>query len=246
MNQYFIMVMAPILLITTVIILFRRFQRKAIINQWYNTLNLGHHYKIYQQLFNDVDGFSLSRQARARHDALEYTYGEIDFISFLALLSLTKPDTHTVFYDLGSGIGKAVLACAMVFNVRKSCGIELFSGLHHVAVNQQQQLQCLPDYHDNANALHFINADFLQADFSDATLIFINATAFFGETWTAISQRLEQICPAATVITTSKKLFSDAFAVEKITTVQMSWGPVRAYIHQPASSGHVENMSKYK
>ena len=203
-----------------------------MIKRWYNALSLKKHEESFQRLFASLDGFALSRQARIAHDAMEYTYGEIDFISFIGLLSLTHPTTDTVFYDLGSGTGKAVFATAMVFNVHKSCGIELFHTLHEAAIKQQQQLQQCLDYQDTAGSIHFINADFLHVDFSDATLIFINATALFGDTWIALNQRLNQTKSGTMIITTSKKLLSDHFAVKKITPVQMSWGRVNAYVQQ--------------
>ena len=165
---------------------------------------------------------------------MEYTYGEIDFISFIALLSLTNPDARTVFYDLGSGTGKAVIASAMVFNI-KSYGIEIFHQLHHAAQKQLQHLQNIADYQLNADNIHFINMNFLDADLNNATLIFINATALFGETWAALNQRLKQVKKNATIITTSKKLSTDDFVIKKITLVQMSWGIVNAYIQQRRS-----------
>lgn len=221
-----------LLIIPLFALIYPYWRRRTTIKRWYNTLAIDKHLTNYKKLFRDVDGFALSRQARTTGDAIEYTYGEIDFVPFIALLSLAKPNINTVFYDLGSGTGKAVLASAMVFNVRKSCGIELFSVLHHTALKQQHHLQQLPDYQTHANTLHFINANFLLVDFSDATLVFINATAFFGETWIAIHQCLHQLKPGVIVITTSKKLSLDIFRLIQTTTVQMSWGPVRAYIQQ--------------
>ena len=224
-----------ILLITFFFTRYRRWQQKAAIKQWYKHLDLKKQYANFQQLYQGVDGFSLSRLARAEHDAFEYTYGEIDFVSFIALLSLTNVDANTIFYDLGSGVGKAVIACAMVFNVRKSCGFELFSNLHLTAMEQHKKLESLVGCQEKAKAIHFINGNYLHADFNDATLIFINATALFGDTWIEINQRIEQICPAATIITTSKKLTSHFFEVKRTSIVQMSWGPVRAYIHYPTT-----------
>ena len=202
------------------------------IMRWRRALSLDKHEAIYQQLFSGVNGFELSRQARQMHDAMEYVYGEIDFISFIALLSLTQPDKQTIFYDLGSGTGTAVLACAMVFDVRESHGIELFSSLHAVACRQQKALSQHLDYAAKAKTIHFTHNNFLHADLSHATLIFINATGFFGQTWSEISLQLEQMSRCTTVITTSKALKSPAFTVIKRTAVLMSWGTVNAYIHK--------------
>lgn len=224
------------LLIPVLFLLAQDLRRKTIIKRWYKALAIDKHYTNFQKLFATIDGFALSRQARSTQDAIEYTYGEIDFISFIALLALVQPDNNTVFYDLGSGTGKAVLACTMVFNVQKSCGIELFSELHSTALKQHQRLQRLATYKQKANTVCFINADFLHFDFSDATVIFLNATAFFGERWTAIHHQLKQTKPGTIIITTSKKLSSEAFVVKKIVPVRMSWGLVRAYIQQRVSS----------
>ncbi len=231
------MLILPIILIVLcVVACYPRWRQQAVIKQWYKEGELARHQSAYQHLFRSVDGFSLSRHSRTDLDAIDYTYGEIEFIPFIALLSLTKPNAKTVFYDLGSGTGTAVLACTMVFNIHKSCGIELFTLLHNAALNQQQRLLELPYYAKKARVLDFINANFLNCDFSDATLVFINATAFFGETWSKINQHMQQVNTGTIIITTSKKLSSEAFIVTKITTVYMSWGPVKAYIQERISN----------
>lgn len=205
--------------------------QKITIHYWKKSFALDKAQAIFTQLYSNVDGFTLSRAARNEQDAFDYIYGEIDFMSFIALLSLVNPDRKTVFYDLGSGTGKAVLACAMVFNVRESNGIELFDSLHDAACRQQQALYSLPDYMPASKTMHFIHDDFLHASFNNATLVYINATGFMGETWMLLSKRLEQTSSCTTVISTSKALKSDAFTVTRVTAVQMSWGVVRAYIH---------------
>jgi hypothetical protein len=43
-----------------------------------------------------------------------------------------------VFYDLGSGTGKVVLAAALLHDFSTCCGIELLSGLHSVARTYKQ------------------------------------------------------------------------------------------------------------
>ena len=205
--------------------------------RWRRKLALNKHCTTFERLFASMDGFALSRRARIGCDAMEYVYGEIEFVPFIALLSLVRPDINTIFYDLGSGTGKAVIACSLVFEVRKSCGIELFYELHHAALKQHRHLshitQSLQPHHtNNAQRIHFIHDDFLQTDFSDATLIFINATGLFGPTWEALNKKLASMTSPLTVITTSKTLTSETFIVIKKTNVQMSWGIVNAYIHQ--------------
>ena len=209
------------------------FRQKIQIWLWRRNLRLNKHEIAFNELFANVDGFSLSKVARVKQDALEYVYGEIEFTSFIALLSLTKPNADSVFYDLGSGTGKAVIACAMVFHMRKCVGFEWFQSLHKAACVQQQQLSAIPEYSFLSHTVQFIHADFLTADFYDATLIFINATAFFGETWVNLSNHLgKKTNNNVTIISTSKALKSPLFSIIKTVIVQMSWGCVTAYIQR--------------
>lgn len=214
-----------------ILILYRRRQHRPL-RRWKNSLALDKHFAVFQQLYANVDGFALSKAERIGNDAFEYVYGEIEFEAYIALLSLGNPNSSTVFYDLGSGTGKAVLACAMVFKVQKSCGIELFSSLHQAAELQKSRLKELPDYFEKAKCIEFKKADILQTHFDDASLIFINATGFFGDSWLGISKCIEQIKPGSLVISTSKALSSELFTCLRVTEVAMSWGIVKAFIQQ--------------
>ncbi|MFI4919113.1 MAG: hypothetical protein ACHP65_06120 [Legionellales bacterium] len=209
----------------------QQLKKKVRIVRWQQALNLQQHHKTFQQLYQDVDGFLLSRQARLRGDALEYVYGEIEFLPFIALLSLTNPNSDTVFYDLGSGTGKAVLAAAMVYPLRKSVGIELHPELYFCACQQAARLTALQTDGAKAASIEFILGDFFEVDLNSATLIFINATALFGQTWVDLCQRLALLPQLQTVITTSKALCSSVFSLTMSTEIQMSWGVVRAFIH---------------
>lgn len=204
----------------------------ARFKRWHNALRLQQHEETFTTLYQSVNGFALSRTMRQTQDAIEYVYGEIDFLSFIALLTLARPDDQTVFYDLGSGTGKAVIACAMVFEVKKSYGIEVFSALHQTALEQKARLNQNKRYQGIAKHIEFIHNDFLNTDFNDATLIFINASAFIGETWQALLQKLLKTHAGTTIILASKTLPPDEFQTLYSTHVQMSWGIVATHVYQ--------------
>ncbi|MFY7698361.1 MAG: hypothetical protein ACOVQX_06080 [Legionella sp.] len=220
-----------ILSILSIFLSFPYWKKQWSVRLWRKKLDLDKNFMIWQKNFYHINGFQLSKSSRQQGDAFEYVYGEITFFSFVALLSLTKPNNKTIFYDLGSGVGKAVLACAMVFKVKKSCGIELFIDLHTAALSVQKVM--INEGHHEVNSVEFIHDNFMTANFADASLIFINATGFFGETWQKINQRLTEISSSATIITTTKKLSSPAFIHTHTTFVEMSWGIVQAFIHEP-------------
>ncbi|MFJ1268751.1 hypothetical protein ACD661_09315 [Legionella lytica] len=208
----------------------RRVKQRRIA-QWKKSLHIDEHEQIFQQLYQDAHGFLLSQQARQKNDSLDYVYGEIKFLPFLALFSLTEPDEHSVFYDLGCGVGKAVLACAMVYPIYKSVGVEILPQLYFNACKQVEHLAQLPDYAEHVKKIEFILGDFLEVNLDEATIIFINSTSFFGPTWEKICARLAQLPQLKTVITTSKTLPGEHFKLVLQTQIEMSWGVVFAYIH---------------
>lgn len=195
------------------------------------TLHIDEHERVFHQLYHHANGFLLSQQARQKSDSLDYVYGEIKFLPFLALFSLTQPDEQTVFYDLGCGVGKAVLACAMVYPISKSVGIEILPQLYFNACRQVDYLAQLSGYAEQTKKIEFILGDFLEVNLDEATIIFINSTSFFGPTWEKICARLEQLPNLKVVITTSKTLPGKYFKVILQTQIEMSWGVVFAYIH---------------
>ena len=202
------------------------------ISRWRKKLNLDPALAVLDEIGRDVDGFSLSVSARRDADAMDYVYGEICPEAFVAILSMVNANAATVFYDLGSGSGKAVLLAAMVFGVKKSVGIELFAQLNEAAALQLQRLKRYPNYQSQAEQVHFICGDYLALPFADADVVFISATALFGDAWQRLNQRLEELQDSALVITTTKALISPQFRVERQTRAQMSWGVVRVFIHR--------------
>ncbi|WP_419419867.1 methyltransferase [Legionella sp. D16C41] len=223
------------IVILAIIIWFYQNKTAKKIKKWQQALKLNIHQPIFNKLYCDVNGFNLSKMARLKQDTIAFIYGEIEFESFIALLSLCKPQVNTIFYDLGSGTGKAVIACAMVFNIQKSYGIELLVPLHKCAQKQQERLGQLESYRENAKKIVFIQGDFLQKSFVDGTIIFINAATFIAELWEQLSTHVEQVKPGTLIISTSKVLNSKRFILRKIVPVRMSWGIVNAFIQQRLS-----------
>ena len=197
------------------------------------TWNIPQHAKTFHKLYAEVNGFALSKIARAGNDAMEYVYGEILFEPFIALLSLTHPDENTVFYDLGSGIGKAAVACALVYPVKQSVGIERFPNLYQQSIKQKEALLSASEYQHAANCLNFECNDFMQSSLDNATHIFIHATGFFGDHWLAICQKLAGLPKIKHIITISKPLKNSAFELSRTTQVALSWGIAQAFIHRP-------------
>ena len=76
----------------------------------------------------------------------EFTYGEVMFHQFVALMNLADPKPGEIFWDIGCGGGKPQAIAALVFPFLKSCkGIELLDNLFNVATDASAHLQYLLD-----------------------------------------------------------------------------------------------------
>lgn len=208
-----------------------RYKKKKRIADWQSALQIPQHLAHYDTIYRETNGFLLSQEARQQQNRFEYTYGEIDFCSFVALIGLTHPDKQTRFYDLGCGVGKAVIACAMVYDVAYACGIEILPPLHQAADQSKQALSTMPHYAEKMQRIDFIQEDFLKSDLQSATLIFINAAGFIGPLWQSLCDKLIKNATHATIIVASKTLPDSHFSLYRQTLVEMSWGIVQASIY---------------
>ena len=89
--------------------------------------------KIFDQLFRKEIDQQADREGVnqvSNYDKSAFTYGEIVFDTFVPLLSMANPKAGDLFYDLGCGTGKPLIAAALSFPNFKHCkGMELVDGL---------------------------------------------------------------------------------------------------------------------
>lgn len=190
---------------------------------------------LFNELYRHVRGKTISKLTRRllgiKSD--EFVYGEIEFLSFYHILEKIQPQAGEVFYDLGSGSGKAVFAAALSFDFSKVCGIELLPALHRKA--QEQQLKCknlilrqnkaFQDiYLKKLAGATFIRASFLEADFSEADIVYVAATCLGEETWAAVIAKLVDLKPGSRVIVATKHIQHAAFELLESGPELMSWG----------------------
>jgi hypothetical protein len=88
--------------------------------------------KLMETLFSDVDSEAAAFTDRAgvRLDDSSFTYGDVDYCSFQNLLKTINLTDGLIFYDLGSGIGKAIIAAAFSeIHFQRCIGIESLPSL---------------------------------------------------------------------------------------------------------------------
>lgn len=206
---------------------------------WTSTVHYERCSRIFRKLYEDVDAMSVSikeRDEKSLREDMSHIYGEVLFFSFAKILEMAKPLPGEVFYDLGSGGGKAVFIAGLVFDFSKTCGIEKLTDLYNLCVSLKEKLVTLPDYQrylpNKASSIDFIHGDFLETDLSDANIIFINAVCFRGKLWDALLGKLVKLKSGTRVILVGNQLHVGGFELEYKNTHLMSWGLGSIYIYR--------------
>ncbi len=194
---------------------------------------------VFDALYNGVDAEAVSKQAQKQlknNPDNILLYGEISFLSFADILTVVKPRAGEVFYDLGSGGGKAVFAAALIGNFSKVVGVELLPSLFQLCNDQLHKFRYLPEREKQFPArlfnIQFVNDSFFNVSLVEADIIFINATAFRGSFWNAILAKLEETKVGTRFIVTSHSLPEPHFKLMEAQRRLMSWGMNSVYIYE--------------
>jgi len=180
--------------------------------------------KIINQIYNDIDGHSISAQAKKKLNYTDKTlvYGEILIDSFCEILKEVNPKENEVFYDLGCGVGKPVIAAALLFPFNKSIGIELLKEIYLGAIQAKLGYETVNK--KEVGRIEFINRNIFDTDFSDADIVFAHCTCFPNALMIPLSKKLEKLKKGSRVIIVTRSLYSDNFLLKKFITYQMGWG----------------------
>jgi len=121
------------------------------------------------------------------------TYGEITMLgasSVISKFSKRLQDPECVFYDLGCGLGRMVGQVALLSNVKKATGVELCPN-RFTAANELADSIDWP-----ATKPTFINGNFLEQDYSDATVVYVDNTMYKSE----VVDRIESLLPKGCIL----------------------------------------------
>jgi len=180
------------------------------------------------------------------------TYGEIDYTTFaLTILKILnihgKPDVGSsgplgilqsnggLFYDLGAGTGKPVIAAATLHPFDFCTGIELLEGLHTIST------EAVLGYNSKGRAVgldtqcQMIKGDFRDLnvkDWTDGDIVFANSTCYDDSIMDSIANLGRKMKRGAFIVTISRRLPSVEFQVIENELHKMSWGDATIFIHQ--------------
>lgn len=132
---------------------------------------------LYDSIFAGISGYSVSlleKNSREEKEPIfkDVLYGELSFELFYAILVLPPVSEYLnnakVFYDIGSGIGNAVIAAYLTDVFEKCVGVEIMRSLYDASKMAKKRLQSMCS--DACDRVLFVNDNALNVDFSDADM----------------------------------------------------------------------------
>eukprot|EP00602_Paraphysomonas_sp_CaronLab_P005632 CAMPEP_0185028220 /NCGR_PEP_ID=MMETSP1103-20130426/13860_1 /TAXON_ID=36769 /ORGANISM="Paraphysomonas bandaiensis, Strain Caron Lab Isolate" /LENGTH=244 /DNA_ID=CAMNT_0027562573 /DNA_START=66 /DNA_END=800 /DNA_ORIENTATION=+ len=201
---------------------------------------------VFNELFKDHQ-FESSRDAsKKERDENHYTatslvYGEIAYEPFAE--QFLKIRTHGYravggkYVDIGSGSGKSVFGAALVHKFEDCIGIEVLESLYKISderlhewnslVNQTESLS-----HLRHTKIQFVHGDATAIDWSDADVVFMNSTCFEDDLLAKLAAQAANLKPGSFVLSTTRKLPSDAFEIMETTSMMEVWGECTLFIQR--------------
>lgn len=190
--------------------------------------NLAEQY--FNQLYSDIDGYEVSNSARASARITEgLLYGEIPFATWKSIVMRANPKHDAIFFDLGSGTGRVVMQSHLLFNFKKSIGIELLPGLHDQACEVTdkfvEEIEPLIRNELGDRELHLFNESFFDVDLSEADLILLNHPIKDRDLFLKLEQKfLNELKPGTKIITIIRALANPKFKQLGSEKYTFSWG----------------------
>ena len=176
-----------------------------------------------------------------------FTYGEVGLLSFLRLLDHVKlirekesgPEAGStgVFYDLGCGVGKALVLAALKGGFDRCIGVELLPGLAAAARVLSEHL-CRESM--EVAPVEIIEGDMEKVPLENASLVLLNAGSWQEPSLSRLRSKLSQVLPDGCVVMTIRYPLAKA-GIGSLELVEdlwlpMSWGEARVYLAQQRSS----------
>lgn len=206
---------------------------------WYSTIHYDRCLRIFNKLYENVNAFRVSLDERKTKNLQDeaYVYGEVTFYNFVKILEQANIKPGDVFYDLGSGGGKAVFIASLVFDLAKSYGVEKLTDLYDLSKNLLSKLGSMPELPHLLPTkklnIEFIHDDFMRVDMSNADVIFINATCYHGDYWQDIIAKFRKLKVGTRIIMTSQRIEELGGFEEKYQGIYlMTWGLSHVSIYE--------------
>lgn len=197
-------------------------------------------YENLTSFFPIAMGKSTSRKERIAKSltSSNLLYSEVTFDMMASIMRQLKElgvlkRKQGKFFDLGAGVGKAVIAAAMLHPFASCVGIEVLENIHATSMEMLRQFNAkIATRLHHVPTVGFVLGDIAEVDWKSATVLFINMTTYTEELIEEIKATAGEMKRGTICITVTKQLRSKAWEVVHVSEEKLNWGQSHVYIHQ--------------
>jgi hypothetical protein len=189
--------------------------------------------------FSYTETIQISREERnfKNLNTSNYTYGEIEYIGVQRILSTVFQEfgeqdyRDKTFIDLGSGIGKAVFAFALLGQFKKSTGIEILENVYTMA-------SLVKEVYDkkgivNGPKVEFMNRDLNEVELMHYDFVFTNSTCWSDDTMARLGLKVDMMEKGSIFVNTDRQIaLRNNWIKLKPFNVKTSWGYAKTFIYK--------------
>ena len=195
---------------------------------------------IYDKIFQGLNGYGISLLEKEQREQKEpifknILYGEVSLELLYALYVLPPINEYVgrakVFYDLGSGIGNAVISSYLTGLFEKCVGIELLDTLYETSLKAHKKLTSL-DKTSEKN-IKFIHDNILNVDFSDADIVLFCCPTKDENIRKQMEKKFKILKKGAIIMSLIHKFENeDDFELLNAKLVRVAWGETPLMIYK--------------
>ncbi len=185
----------------------------------------------FLKIFGGMDGGQISLADRESKDleGSELTYGEIEFFHFLPLLKKAAKNRGGVFWDLGCGTGKPLIAAAASeAGFRRVCGVEILEGLAQAAKLATERYVAM--HPKSAPEFLVLQQDMNEVDWADADVVYMSSVCFSEALLEKLKERGKRLRSGARIIALNDLGDGKTYRTICTADVRMTWGTVEAFV----------------
>ncbi len=167
--------------------------------------------------------FKISKQfLQERGEEDVHLYGETPLLTFDAIAKICNLGKHDTLLELGCGRGRGLFFLSHFYGC-KVVGIEQIPKF--IELGKKLAKKC-------GLNIDFRQKNFLEADLSSATVIYLYGTCLTDDEILHICRRFETLPPSVKIVTISYPLsdYFPFFSVEKSFPVTFPWGDTTGYL----------------
>ena len=181
-------------------------------------------------LYQNIRGHGVNNR---QNKNISETYGEILYQSIYTLLSEIPLTEEDVFFDLGSGLGKAVTQIFLKSAVKESAGIEIIPELYQTSLAVAQKVQHdLPDFYAGGRKLTFHLGSFLETSFAAASVLLIGSPCFSQQMLYPLGKIINQLSTIHSVLTLRPINTLERLSFKKVIRIECTWDSALCYIYR--------------